>query len=54
MLWDLSRIPHAMAKFIQPGGRVISLATAVELEAGSCEFHASYQVPLVEIASKPR
>lgn len=52
MVWDLSRIPYAMAKFSQPDGRMISLVTAAELEASPCEFHLSHQVSLGENASK--
>ena len=52
MLWDLSRIPHATAKFSQPDGCMISLVTAAELEASPCEFRISHQVSLVETASK--
>lgn len=52
MLWDLSRVPHAVAKFSQPDGRMISLVTAALLEASPCEFYLSHQVSLVETASK--
>lgn len=52
MLWDFSRIPHAMAKISQPDGRMISLVTAAFLEASLCEFYLSHQIPLVETASK--
>lgn len=52
MLWDFSRIPHAMPKFSQPDGRMIRLVTAALLEASPCEFYRSYQVSLVETASK--
>jgi len=53
MLWDLPRIPHAMAKFSQPDGSMISLVTAAELEGSPCEFHVSITpVSLVETALK--
>lgn len=52
MLWDLSRVPHAVAKFSQSDGRMISLVTAALLEASPCEFYLSHQVSLVETASK--
>lgn len=52
MLWDLSRVPHAVSKFSQPDGRMISLVTAALLEASPCEFYLSHQVSLVETASK--
>lgn len=52
MLWDFSRIPHAVARFIQPDGCMISLVTAALLEANPCEFYLSHQVSLVETASK--
>lgn len=50
MLWDLSRIPHAMAKLGQPEGLMISLVTAAE--ASPWEFNISHQVSLAETASK--
>lgn len=52
MLWDFSRIPHAMSKFSQPDGRMICLLTAALLEASPCELYLSYRVSLVETASK--
>lgn len=52
MLWDLSRIPHAMATFSQPDGCTISLVTAAELEASPHKLHILHQVSLAETASK--
>lgn len=41
MLWDFSRIIHAVAKFSQPDGCMISLVTDALLEASPCEFITS-------------
>lgn len=46
MLWDLSRIPHAMAKFTQPDGWMISLVTAADLGTSPCEFCILQQISL--------
>lgn len=53
MLWDLSRIPHAMAKFTQPDGCMISLVTAADLGTSPCEFCIILQQISLKLPENP-
>lgn len=53
MLWDLSRIPHAMAKFTQPDGWMISLVTAADLGTSPCEFCIILQQISLKLPENP-